>query len=96
MSRLEWEQLGVAHDILARYPRKKSAVIPLLHLAQENDGYVTNDAMQHIAELAEVTPAEVLGTGSFYEMFKFHPVGKYMVNICTNIACQVQIGRAHV
>lgn len=83
------ENLRTAEEIVARYPRKKSALIPLLHLAQEQDGWVTNDAMEHIAELCEVTPAEVIGTGSFYEMFKFHPVGRYVVNVCTNIACQL-------
>ena len=69
-------------EIIARYPRPKSALIPLLHLAQEQDGYVTNEAMAHIAELVGVTPAEVYGTASFYEMFKFEPVGKYLINIC--------------
>ena len=61
--------------------------MPLLHLAQEQDGYVADDAMAHIAELIGVTPAEVLGTCSFYEMFKREPVGKYLVNVCTNISC---------
>ena len=65
----------------------KSALIPLCHLAQEQDGYLTDDAMEHIAELLGVTPAEVLGTASFYEMFKRQPVGKYVVNMCTNISC---------
>lgn len=78
-----------AHEIIERYPRAKSAVIPLLHLAQEQNGWITNEAMTQIAELTEVTSAEVLGTGSFYEMFKFHPVGKYLINICTNISCQL-------
>ena len=76
-------------EIIGRYPRPKSALIPLLHLAQEQDGYVTDDAMAHIAELLGVTPAEVYGTASFYEMFKFEPVGRYCVNVCTNISCQL-------
>ncbi len=62
-------------------------MIPLLHLSQEQNGYVTNEAMSHIAELVGVTPAEVLGTASFYEMFKFEPVGKYVVNICQTMSC---------
>ena len=66
----------LAKEIIARYPRPKSALIPLLHLAQEQDGYVTDDAMAHIAELLGITPAEVLGTASFYEMFKLEPVGR--------------------
>jgi NADH-quinone oxidoreductase subunit E len=87
MARFTTENAAVAEDIIARYPVKKSAMIPLLHLAQEQDGYVTTDAMTHIAELVDVTPAEVLGTCSFYEMFKREPVGDYLVNVCTNISC---------
>ncbi len=78
-----------AAEVIARYPRPRSAVIPLLHLAQEQEGWVTRDAMVEIADLTGVTPAEVLGTGSFYEMFRFHPVGRYLVNVCTNISCQL-------
>jgi NADH-quinone oxidoreductase subunit E len=79
--------VALAEDIIGRYPRPKSALIPLLHLAQEQDGHVAEDAMQHIAELVGVTAAEVLGTCSFYEMFKREPVGQYLVNVCTNISC---------
>ena len=89
MSRLTAENLELAAEIIARYPRPKSALIPLLHLAQEQDGYVADDAMEHLAELVGVTPAEVLGTCSFYEMFVRHPVGKYKIDICTNISCQL-------
>jgi NADH-quinone oxidoreductase subunit E len=89
VARLNSENLETAHEILARYPVKKSALIPLLHLAQEQDGWVADDAMEHIAELVEVTPAEVIGTCTFYEMFKRHPVGRYLVNVCTNISCQL-------
>jgi NADH-quinone oxidoreductase subunit E len=89
MARLNAENERIAAEIIGRYPRKKSALIPLLHLAQEQDGYVTEDAMEHLAELVGVTPAEVLGTCSFYEMFKLHPVGTYHVNICHGIACHL-------
>ena len=89
MSRFTPEYLSIANDILSRYPVKKSALIPLLHLAQEQSGYITEEAMEHVAELVEVTPAEVLGTCSFYEMFKRKPVGKYLVTVCTNISCQL-------
>ena len=87
MSRLSVENTMLAREIIGRYPRAKSALIPLLHLAQEQDGYITNDAMRHIAELAGVTPAEVYGTATFYEMFKFEPVGKYLINICGTMSC---------
>ncbi len=87
MSRLSVENLAVAREIIARYPRQKSALIPLLHLAQEQDGYVTQEAMRHIADLVSVTPAEVYGTASFYEMLKFEPLGKYLINICGTLSC---------
>ncbi|MED5437653.1 MAG: NAD(P)H-dependent oxidoreductase subunit E [Actinomycetota bacterium] len=78
-----------AREVIDRYPRPRSAVIPLLHLAQEQEGWVTPAAMIQIAEMTGTTAAEVLGTGSFYEMFKFHPVGTYLVNVCTNVSCQL-------
>jgi NADH-quinone oxidoreductase subunit E len=87
VSRFTPGNVAIAEEIIGRYPRPKSALIPLLHLAQEQDGYVADDAMQHIAELVGVTAAEVLGTCSFYEMFKREPVGQYLVNVCTNISC---------
>ncbi len=87
MARLNDGNLKLAHEIIARYPRARSATIPLLHLAQQQDGHVTNEAMAHIAELVGATPAEVWGTASFYEMFKFEPVGRYLVNICGTMSC---------
>ena len=87
MPRFTSDNTALADDIIARYPRPRSAMIPLLHLAQEQDGYLTEEAMRHIAELVEVTPAEVLGAASFYEMFKREPVGDYLVTVCTNISC---------
>jgi NADH-quinone oxidoreductase subunit E len=87
MARLTPDNVAIALEIIDRYPLPKSALIPLCHLAQEQDGHLTDEAMAHIAELVGVTSAEVLGTASFYEMFKMEPVGRYMVNICTNISC---------
>jgi NADH-quinone oxidoreductase subunit E len=92
MARFSEPNLATALEIVARYPVAKSATIPLLHLAQEQDGYVTDDAMEQIAELVGTTPAQVLGTCSFYEMFKREPVGTYLVNVCTNISCQIMGG----
>ena len=92
MSRFSAENETLALAIIARYPRAKSATIPLCHLAQEQDGYLADDAMAHIAELVGCSSAEVLGTASFYEMFKRHPVGKYCLNVCTNISCQIMGG----
>jgi NADH-quinone oxidoreductase subunit E len=89
MARLSEANVVTAREIIGRYPRPKSALIPLLHLAQEQDGHVTTDAMAHIAELLGITPSEVYGSATFYEMFKFEPVGRYCVTVCTNISCQL-------
>jgi NADH-quinone oxidoreductase subunit E len=87
VTRLSPERVERAREIIGRYPQSRSALLPLLHLAQEQDGYVTDDAIAHIAELLGLTSAEVLGTASFYTMFKREPIGRHLVSICTNIAC---------
>ena len=78
-----------AHEIVAQYPQAKSAILPLAHLAQDQDGWLSPEAMTEIAGLVNVTPAEVLGTCSFYTMFKRTPCGKYVVSVCTNVTCLV-------
>jgi NADH-quinone oxidoreductase subunit E len=87
MARLSDANVALAREIIARYPVPTSATIPLCHLAQEQDGYLADDAMAHVAELVGITPAQVLGTATFYEMFKRHEVGRYLINVCTSIAC---------
>ncbi|MGA0836562.1 MAG: NAD(P)H-dependent oxidoreductase subunit E, partial [Ilumatobacteraceae bacterium] len=87
MSRFSPENLTLAREIIGRYPRPKSALIPLLHLAQEQEGWISEEAMREIAELVGVTPAEVRGTGTFYEMFHFEPIGRYLLNICGTMSC---------
>ena len=79
--------LAKAHEIVAQYPQPKSAILPLGHLAQDQDGWLSPEAMREIAELVHETPAEVLGTCSFYTMFKRTPCGKYVVSVCTNVTC---------
>jgi NADH-quinone oxidoreductase subunit E len=81
--------LARAHEIVAQYPRAKSAILPLAHLAQDQDGWLSVEAMREIADLVGVTPAEVNGTCSFYTMFKRRPCGKYVVGVCTNVTCLV-------
>ena len=82
-----------AREIVAKYPHAKSALLPLLHLAQDRDGWVTREAMEEIASLLDLTPALVLGTCSFYTMFKRQPVGRLLVSVCTNVSCLVNGGR---
>ncbi len=90
MSHLSAETLGRARDLVALYPHRRSALIPLCHLAQEQDGWLRPEAMEEIAGLVGVTPAEVLGTASFYDMLHTEPVGTYVVAVCTNIACMLR------
>ena len=92
MARLAPEMVKRARDLIALYPQPRSALIPVLHLAQEQDGWLTVDAMTHVAELIGVTPAEVLGTASFYDMLFTEPVGTYLVSVCTNLACMLNGG----
>jgi NADH-quinone oxidoreductase subunit E len=90
MARLEGEFLARAEELVGLYPDPRSATIPLCHLAQEQDGYLTTEAMAHISELVGTTAAEVQGTASFYDMLKLEPVGRYVLGVCTNIACMLR------
>ena len=81
-----------AQEIIARYPHPKSALLPLLHVAQDRDGWVSPEAMTEIAALLDLTPALVLGVCSFYSMLKREPVGKLLVSVCTNVSCLVNGG----
>ncbi len=81
-----------AKELIGRYPHSKSALLPLLHLAQDREGWVTPKAMEDIAELLDLTPALVLGTCSFYTMLKREPVGRFVVSVCTNVSCIVNQG----
>ena len=90
MPRLNPENLQRALDLIALYPEPRSALIPVLHVLQEQDGYLTEEGMDHVGELFGLAAVEVRGTASFYDMFHFEPVGKYLLAVCTNIACMLQ------
>jgi NADH-quinone oxidoreductase subunit E len=87
MSHLNADVLARSTALVALYPEPRSALIPLCHLAQEQDGWLRPEAMSEIAELCGVTAAEVRGTATFYDMLHTEPVGTYVVSVCTNIAC---------
>ncbi len=87
MSHLNAQIRERAEELVALYPEPRSALIPLCHLAQEQDGWLRPEAMSEIGELCGVTAAEVKGTATFYDMLHTEPVGKYVVAVCTNIAC---------
>jgi NADH-quinone oxidoreductase E subunit len=87
VSHLDAEIRRRAEELVALYPQRRSALIPLCHLAQEQDGWLRPEAISEIGEICGVTAAEVKGTASFYDMLHTEPVGKYVVAVCTNIAC---------
>src|SRR5947209_2104887 len=78
-----------AREIVARYPHAHSAILPLAHLAQDQDGWLSPEAMEEIAELCGTTPADVQGVTSFYTMYKRRPCGRFLVSVCTNVTCLV-------
>jgi NADH-quinone oxidoreductase subunit E len=81
-------------EIIARYPQKRSALLPMLHLVQSVEGYVSPEGIEVCAELLDITPAEVAAVATFYTMFKRRPVGDYHVGVCTNTLCAVMGGDA--
>ena len=81
-----------AAEVIARYPQKRSALLPLLHLVQSVDGYVTGRGIDLCAELLDLTTAEVSGVATFYTQYKRHPNGEYTVGVCTNTLCAVMGG----
>ncbi|HEX8804288.1 MAG TPA: NAD(P)H-dependent oxidoreductase subunit E [Acidimicrobiales bacterium] len=89
MARFSGEYLARAERLVDRYPVRRSAMLPLFHLAQEQDGWLTPEAIDHIAELVGVSGAQVVGTASFYSMVKRRPVGRWLVSVCTNLPCQL-------
>ncbi len=92
MARLSADNVERARAIIGLYPQSRSALIPILHVVQEQDGHLTDEAMQHVAELLGLTAAEVRGTATFYDMLFTEPVGRYLVSVCTNIACLLNGG----
>jgi NADH-quinone oxidoreductase subunit E len=83
-----------ALQIIARYPKPRSALLPLLHLVQSHSGYVTSEGIGFCAELLGLTKAEVGAVATFYTMYKRRPVGDYHVGVCTNTLCAVMGGDA--
>ncbi|MBS9533696.1 NADH-quinone oxidoreductase subunit NuoE [Mycobacterium sp. M1] len=83
-----------AQQIIARYPQRRSALQPLLHLVQSHDSYVTPAGLAFVAELLELTGAELAAVASFYSMYRRKPTGDYLVGVCTNTLCAVMGGDA--
>ncbi|MHB1596255.1 MAG: NADH-quinone oxidoreductase subunit NuoE [Streptosporangiaceae bacterium] len=83
-----------AGQIIARYPEPRSALLPLLHLVQSEEGYVSREGIAFCAALVELTETEVTAVVSYYTMYKRRPVGDYHVGVCTNTLCAVLGGDA--
>jgi len=79
-----------AQGLVARYPVGRSALLPLLHLVQSQDGYVTDDGIAECAQLLSLTKAEVGAVATFYTMYKRAPLGRHLVSVCTNFSCKVR------
>jgi NADH-quinone oxidoreductase subunit E len=84
----------VMQSIIKRYPRSRSAIMPLLHYVQSVSGYVTNEGIELIADLLDIETAEVSAVASFYTQYKRKTVGEYHVGVCTNTLCAVMGGDA--
>jgi NADH-quinone oxidoreductase subunit E len=78
-----------AGQIIGKYPRPRSALLPLLYLVQSEEGYVSGDGIEYCASKLGLTEAEVTGVVSFYTMYKRRPVGEYHVGVCTNTLCAI-------
>lgn len=84
------ERRAEAEDILKRYPTKRAAILPILWLVQEQEGYVSADAAKFVAEFLDITTTEVWGVVTFYTMFNRKPIGRHHIQICTNLCCRLK------
>jgi len=74
-------------EIVGRYPKKDAAMLPVLHLAQREFGYLSPEAIEYVAELMDVSPARVYGVVTFYTMLNMKPIGKYHIQVCRTLPC---------
>ena len=88
------EDFQIMDSIIKRYPRPRSAIMPLLHYVQSKAGYVTNEGIEVIAKVLQLEAAEVTAVSTFYTQYKPTPVGEYHVGVCTNTLCAVMGGDA--
>lgn len=90
MGKLKEKHADVIDGLLARYPTQKSAILALMHLAQEEYGYMNEEAMEEVAEIVGVSPTHVLSLAGFYSLYYEEPVGKYVLEICNDLACALR------
>ena len=93
---MSWEKdlVEKANEIIELYPEKRSALGPLLYLAQEKDGYISNDSIVEISKLIGITEVQVKSVASFYSMYKEEQTGKYLLSVCKSISCEINDSRS--
>ena len=93
---MSWEKalIDKAKGIIDMYPQKRSALGPLLYLAQEKDGYISNDSIVEISNLIGITEVQVKSVASFYSMYKEEQTGKYLLSVCKSISCEINDSRS--
>ena len=93
---MSWEKalIDKAKEIIDMYPQKRSALGPLLYLAQEKDGYISNDSIVEISNLIGITEVQVKSVASLYSMYKEEQTGKYLLSVCKSISCEINDSRS--
>ena len=93
---MSWEKelIDKANEIIELYPEKRSALGPLLYLAQEKDGYISNDSIIQISNLVGITEVQVKSVASFYSMYKEEQTGKYLLSVGKSISCEINDSRS--
>ena len=93
---MSWEKalIDKAKEIIDMYPQKRSALGPLLYLAQEKDGYISNDSIVEISNIIGITEVQVKSVASFYSMYKEEQTGKYLLSVCKSISCEINDSRS--
>jgi len=91
---IDEKTFGELRDIAARYPEARSGLLPMLHLIQSSEGFVTPEGIEACADILGLSAAEVSGVATFYTMYKRRPIGDYHVGVCTNTLCAVMGGDA--
>jgi NADH-quinone oxidoreductase E subunit len=86
------DNLKQVEESLGRYPHKRAAIMPVLYIAQKQNGFISGEVMKEIARILEITPEDALGVVTFYTMYHQQPVGKYHIQVCTNISCMLKGG----
>ena len=86
------ENLKRIEEVQKKYPVKRAAVMPVLWIAQEQNRWISGEVMKEVASILEITPEEVLGVVTFYTMYHQKPMGKYHIQVCTNVSCMLKGG----